>query len=616
MNALTVLLAVVASCNAGSLYGYPGLYGGYPGFYGQYPYGVGHAALPYGVGHAALPYGVGHAALPYGVGHAGYPLTYGAAPYAPVQSQYHAQDELGQYSYGYAGGPSARSETRDAFGVVRGSYNYIDSEGKVQTQHYVADALGFRVSGTNLPVAPDAPAAALPGPVPEPVQDTAEVAAAKAAFQAAYDEAAAAAAAAPDSSHDAAVPAAIRDALLLRIVHKPRSRCLLLRSCSSDVKLPMVPLSPTTQATPQNLPAERILHIPSSSTLGMLREFSTLTFMTLMSLASSSIDPWQSEAWPTNSRKKAGHLRSSSGGKGPNRSCGSQYKYGSSSHPSQTAPSRWVNMNALTVLLAVVASCNAGSLYGYPGLYGGYPGFYGQYPYGVGHAALPYGVGHAALPYGVGHAGYPLTYGAAPYAPVQSQYHAQDELGQYSYGYAGGPSARSETRDAFGVVRGSYNYIDSEGKVQTQHYVADALGFRVSGTNLPVAPDAPAAALPGPVPEPVQDTAEVAAAKAAFQAAYDEAAAAAAAAPDTRKKRSVVTAPFLGAYSAPLSFGYSTGIPYAGAFPYFAGGVGVTPYTGLHSYGYAAAAPAAALRDAELLRIVHNPGHAVSYRVD
>ncbi|ROT83682.1 Cuticle protein 6 [Penaeus vannamei] len=107
------------------------------------------------------------------------PLAYNVAPFAPVapiQSQYHAQDEIGQYSFGYAGGPSSRAESRDAFGVVRGSYNYVDSEGKVQTQHYVADALGFRVSGTNLPVAPDAPVAAplaaLPGPLPEPVQDT------------------------------------------------------------------------------------------------------------------------------------------------------------------------------------------------------------------------------------------------------------------------------------------------------------------------------------------------------------------------------------------------------------------------------------------------------------
>ena len=37
---------------------------------------------------------------------------------------------------------------------MRGSYNYLDTEGRIQTVHYIADALGFRVAATNLPVAP------------------------------------------------------------------------------------------------------------------------------------------------------------------------------------------------------------------------------------------------------------------------------------------------------------------------------------------------------------------------------------------------------------------------------------------------------------------------------
>ncbi|XP_042223866.1 cuticle protein 8-like [Homarus americanus] len=274
-------------------------------------------------------------------------------------------------------------------------------------------------------------------------------------------------------------------------------------------------------------------------------------------------------------------------------------------------------MNALTVLCLVAAAASCSSQLSYPGVYGGaysgYPGVYGGYPGVYGGYSGVYG-GYPGV-YG----GYPsaspinaLTpYNAAPLAPVspvQSKYHLQDELGQYSFGYAGGPSTRSETRDAFGNVRGHYNYIDADGKVQTQHYVADALGFRVAGTNLPVAPDAPAPvalAAPGPLPEPVQDTPEVAAAKAAFQAAYDEAAAAAAAAPDSRKKRSLVAAPALTPYSA---FGFPYG--FTGALNYAHPGV-----FGSH-LGYSAAYPYATLRDAELLRIIHNPGHAVSYRVD
>merc|ERR1719495_2389260 len=215
-------------------------------------------------------------------------------------------------------------------------------------------------------------------------------------------------------------------------------------------------------------------------------------------------------------------------------------------------------MNALTVIsVAVLAACSSAQLLGYPGYhpgfypgaysaYSAFPGAYSAFP-GAYHAGLPAVTFKSVAPKQVTlktvAAPAPLAYNVAPFAPVapiQSQYHAQDEIGQYSFGYAGGPSSRAETRDAFGIVRGSYNYIDSEGELQTQNYVADARGFRVSGTNLPVAPDAPEAAtlaLPGPLPEPVQDTPEVAAAKVAHQQAFDEAAAAAAAAPDSRKKR-------------------------------------------------------------------------------
>ena len=188
----------------------------------------------------------------------------------------------------------------------------------------------------------------------------------------------------------------------------------------------------------------------------------------------------------------------------------------------------------VVLCLAAAVACTNGfvlnypGVYGYPGLLGGYHGLLGVTPYAA-HGQVAVKAAHVApLPYNVA----PFAPAPAPVAPIQSQFHAQDELGQYSFGFVGGPSSRSETRDAVGRVTGAYNYVDSEGKVQTQHYVADALGFRVSGTNLPVAPDAPVAPALA-APEPVQDTPEVAAAKAAFKMAFDEAAAAAEAAPDT-----------------------------------------------------------------------------------
>jgi len=80
---------------------------------------------------------------------------------APEGSQYHSQDDIGQYSYGYSDPNSVKQEIKTADGVTRGAYSYVDANGIVQTVNYIADALGFRVGATNLPVhVVDAPAAA------------------------------------------------------------------------------------------------------------------------------------------------------------------------------------------------------------------------------------------------------------------------------------------------------------------------------------------------------------------------------------------------------------------------------------------------------------------------
>jgi hypothetical protein len=113
-----------------------------------------------------------------------------------VSSQYHVQDTLGQYTYGYSAGSSAKAESKTLDGVVRGGYSYLDGNGIVQTASYIADDVnGFRVAATNLPN--------------QAVYDTPEVAAAKAAHSAAYNKAAYAAAIAPDVSGFVAVPAAV-----------------------------------------------------------------------------------------------------------------------------------------------------------------------------------------------------------------------------------------------------------------------------------------------------------------------------------------------------------------------------------------------------------------------
>merc|ERR1739844_361561 len=122
-----------------------------------------------------------------------------------------------------------------------------------------------------------------------------------------------------------------------------------------------------------------------------------------------------------------------------------------------------------------------------------------------------------------------------PFAPIveppSSQFHAQDEFGQFSFGYQNINSAKTESKDAFGVTRGSYQYVDANGALQTVNYISDDInGFRVAGTNIPVAPEAVAVAGPvtpaaAPLVAPVApaETPEVAAARAEHLAAHAEA---------------------------------------------------------------------------------------------
>lgn len=115
---------------------------------------------------------------------------------SPVLSQYHSQDTLGQYSYGYNGGSSAKVESKSIDGITRGSYSYVDASGRLQTVEYTADSVnGFRAAATNLPKS------SLAG-----ISDTPEVAQAKAEHFRAYNEASLRAAAEPENPQQLAAP--------------------------------------------------------------------------------------------------------------------------------------------------------------------------------------------------------------------------------------------------------------------------------------------------------------------------------------------------------------------------------------------------------------------------
>merc|ERR1712130_181588 len=169
------------------------------------------------------------------------------------------------------------------------------------------------------------------------------------------------------------------------------------------------------------------------------------------------------------------------------------------------------------------------------------------------------------------------TYAAAApvAAPASSQFQAQDEFGNVAYGYQNINSAKQESGNAYGGVTGSYTYADEAG-VHTVNYVADALGFRVAGDNLPVAP-VHAAVAPVNTLAPVVDTPEVVEAKAAFFQAYE-----AAKSGIVKREAQVLAAP-----SAYAGYGYAAPAAYAG-YGYAA------PVAATYAAAPAVAAPAVA----------------------
>merc|ERR1712227_724625 len=84
-------------------------------------------SVPQPVFHSApLPFQAPVAPAPLAAAPAPVAAPVPVAPIAPVapSSQFHAQDEFGQFSFGYQNINSARTESKDAFGVTRGSYQY------------------------------------------------------------------------------------------------------------------------------------------------------------------------------------------------------------------------------------------------------------------------------------------------------------------------------------------------------------------------------------------------------------------------------------------------------------------------------------------------------------
>ncbi|KAH8379289.1 hypothetical protein KR009_004034 [Drosophila setifemur] len=59
--------------------------------------------------------------------------------------QYHGQDGLGQFAYGYKDWNQGKNEKRDETGKVTGSYKYVQPHGRDFIANYYADKTGFHV---------------------------------------------------------------------------------------------------------------------------------------------------------------------------------------------------------------------------------------------------------------------------------------------------------------------------------------------------------------------------------------------------------------------------------------------------------------------------------------
>ena len=382
---------------------------------------VAYSYLPYALNYgynAALPAVVApYASSPVSVARAPAPVA--AAPVAPAvvpapapstqkvvlthavptTHQFHAQDEFGQYQFGYTEPQSSRVETKTADGVVTGRYNYIDSDGVVQTVEYIADALGFRVAGTNIPqhnvVGP-----VDTGVAPLPVVDTPEVIAAKQAHLSLLQEAKAAA---PEVVvvPNAIPESIIEEAAVAEVVAPVEAP--VQAPVERDFVVPYVPAPVPTlykPADPVKVAAAVESQVPAVESVP-LAQIAYTVGSSAPAVAAPVIPPQVFVA-----------------------------------NPSVAAPLPIIAPQPQVYAAPAPVAAAPAPVVAQPQVY------YAQAP------IAPSVISPVVVPsYMGGHA-----------------HHAQDEFGQYQYGYTNEDSTKLEQRMADGSVRGTYSYIDANGK--------------------------------------------------------------------------------------------------------------------------------------------------------
>jgi len=423
----------------------------------------------------------------------------------PILTQYHSQDELGQYNFGYSDQSSSRNEVKSADGVVSGAYNYVDTEGRLQTVNYIADALGFRVVGQT----------------PAVVEDTPEVVAARAEHLKLVEEAQSRAdeeATIDPLAEEPVDPVPATYVAEAQAVVQPVEQQVVLAQPQAYVvpqtqyyAIPqtqtyVVPQAQAYVSVPQpvvaqpNLVGQPVaLSEPAAIAQAAVVAPSANQFHAQDELGQYQYGYANEHSVKNELRTADGIVRGSYSYVDANGivqrvdyiSDSLGFRVAATNLPAapipeevkadqpvelevtpapEAAPETYVDAVPAIVEAKVEPVVNADTVVAVPQ-----------------QVVVQQPVYPAYQPYASAYGYYVHPYAIGGGITTHTQHHAQDDFGQYSYGYASVDSTKSEIRTADGIVRGSYSYIDANGLLQTTNYVSDDFGFKVAATNLPVA---------------------------------------------------------------------------------------------------------------------------------
>jgi len=467
----------------------------------------------------------------------------------PANTQQHGQDGLGQYHYGYSSPTSQKSEVKTADGVVRGSYQYIDANNLIQTVNYVSDSLGFRVAATNLPQGPSVPEQVVQ-PAPAPYVAPAPVVVAQAA-PTTYVATAPVAPQVTPAHHPYYAYAPNYHYLPYLTGQAPTSQTPVAVAAPTPVAAP-VPVNivqapvitkyhsqdefgqyafgyndglanrdeirDANGAVKGSYNYVDINGVPQS--VQYIADHNGFQVQGTTVQIDNGQAPLPVEDTPEVAAAKAAHLKIYSEIKNSM----PDYEVAPVTIDEVDVPvvavaaepepyvAEKTNVEYDTDDMEVIAAepetvaktvpYAATPVHYYAPAQGYYQAPVApqvvQAPAPVAYYAPYHGYQPALAPHTV-----PATYqgpdliaapapaAVAPVAvptPEHSQFHAQDGLGGYNYGYATAESSKQEFRTPDGIIQGTYSYVDANGILQTVNYVSDAEGFKVAATNLPKAP--------------------------------------------------------------------------------------------------------------------------------